>query len=158
MKKLLIILTILTSSCVFATEKLQTEELDHKVADYSRGNDVEIVLLEPYWSCGACSLFSGMIRMVDYDEIFNAKTRIGKLFNDEVYFKTSKIGDFEAEDLGLTAFPTTVIFKDGKYKGHFNGAVTIPQLGDLLDEATNTNKYGKRARKYLKSLEKSITQ
>jgi hypothetical protein len=157
MKKNLFALTLFTSMLSFAEAQLQ-KNLDQAVEDYSINDDIEVILFKPPWSCGPCSLFESLVVSSSQDDIFNATSWLGRVFNDEINFKTAKITDARARELKLIGYPTTVIYKNGKYLGHSTGAMTTPKLGKMLDKATNRNKYEKKGSRYMRIIHNETLQ
>ncbi|MCP4912790.1 MAG: hypothetical protein GY909_06705 [Oligoflexia bacterium] len=154
MKKLLILVvaSIVTISSTLAIDiqvdspKAQSFEL------YDTTGDIEIIAFNPYWECGPCKLHGVIHDMaINEDEALNARTAIGKLFNKEVYFTGREISDIQAISMGLTGYPTTVILNEGKYLGHFTGAVTLRQMAGVISKLLDKRKYIRRANRYLKN-------
>jgi len=157
MKKLLFLFIILNSFSVFAGIDLKLN-LNAKIEDYSANDDIEVILFKPYWKCGPCALYEFIAAESNQSEIFDASTWLGKIFSDEVNFKSATIDDITAEELGLTGYPTTVIYKEGKYVGHVTGAITIPQIGEALDKSTKRHKYAQKGKNFMRNLEKSLAR
>lgn len=152
MKSILTSLVLLLSTTsILASTQLQSG-LNESIEIFSDGSDVEVIVLEPYWDCGPCKLYNVLLRAANADEAYNAETWLGKVFNDEVYLKKAMINDYDASVLGIRGYPTSVIFKNGQYQGHYAGAITLQQLGKLLDEATDRNKYERKGEEYLRNI------
>ena len=151
MKTLYILASFLFTATVFSFPKLENG-LNKAVELLGSGNDIEVIAITPYYDCGPCSMYEVLLQSANQDETYNAQSWLGKVFNDEVYLKKATINDYEAKMLGLIGYPTTAILKNGKYLGSHTGAITLEQLGKLLDKATNRNKYEAKGREYLEQI------
>lgn len=78
--------------------------------------------------------------------------------NDEVIFKKTYLEDIEAHELGVKGYPTTVIFKDGRYMGHIEGAITLQQLGEALNQANKRNKNKIKSDNYMSDIKRRALQ
>lgn len=151
MKKLLILVAALFSLVSVSAIDIKVESPSAEEFElYDKTGDIEIIAFEPYWNCGPCKLHGVVHNIaINDNEALNARTAIGKLFNKEVYFTAREISDIQAMAMGLTGYPTTVVLKEGKYLGHFTGAVSLRQMAKVIDKLLEKRKYTRRANRYL---------
>ncbi|MDC1175730.1 thioredoxin domain-containing protein [Bacteriovoracaceae bacterium] len=147
----LAMITLSSSYAIEITTKNTNKEAIEKLSA-SDDIDIDIVVLNPYWECGPCKLYSFYEDVINTDEALNALTFIGKIFNREVTLNTIEVSDEFAMSLGVKGYPVTYIFKEGKYLGEYTGAASLRQLAGAIDRLDDKTKYERRANRLLKSL------
>tara|TARA_R110002072_G_scaffold534_2_gene3602 strand:- start:137081 stop:137542 length:462 start_codon:yes stop_codon:yes gene_type:complete len=148
----ILFLAMITLSSSYAIEITTKNSNKEAIEQLSATDDIDIVVLNPYWECGPCKLYSFYEDVINTDEALNALTFIGKIFNREVTLNTIEVSDEFAKSLGVKGYPVTYIFKEGKYLGEYTGAATLRQLAGAIDRLDDKTKYERRANRYLNNL------